>query len=233
MSERLRPPETLRRAVVTDLAPVKPLAPPGRRSLEVALWGVLVLLLAPTVFGLRHDAAVLGVMLTWGAAVLEAVAAVLLAGLAFREAIPGSGIGRRRALAALVGGVAVQSAVALLTWMGGPVSDPAVLARHSGATCFLMQGMLATPALALTVVLVLRALPVRPPWAGALAGLGAGLLADAAWHLVCPLCDLHHLLVWHGGATALMVGAGWASGMVWQRRRVREAGEHLGDVGEA
>ncbi len=226
MSGRPRPPEALRRAVLADLAPVKPVSPPGRRALEVALWGVLALMLAPTVFGLRHDAAVLGVMLTWGAAALEAVAGVLLAGLAFREAIPGSGIGRGRALAALAGGVAVQSAVALLTWMGGPIADRAIMARHSGATCFAMQGLLAVPALALTVVLVLQALPVRPPWAGALAGLGAGLLADGAWHLVCPLCDLGHLLVWHGGATAVMVGAGWASGMAWQRRREREAGAH-------
>jgi hypothetical protein len=227
MSERLRPPEALRRAVVGDLAPIAPLRPPSRRAFEVALWGVLALLLAPTVFGVRHDAAVLGIMLTWGAAVLEAAAGVLVVVLALREAIPGSGIGRGRALAALAGGVAVQSAVALLTWMGGPAA-PEALVHHSGATCFAMQGALALPALALTIVLVLRALPVRPPWAGALAGLGAGLLADAAWHLVCPLCDLHHLLVWHGAATAALVVAGWLSGVAWERRRVRDAGNRMG-----
>jgi hypothetical protein len=227
MSERLRPPERLRAAIVADLAPVKPLPPPARRALEVALWGVLALLLAPTVFGVRHDAALLGIMLTWGAAALEAAAGVLVVVLALREAIPAAGLGRSRAVAAMVAGVAVQGAVALLTWMGGPSSDPTMLARHSGATCLAMQSLLALPALAITVVLVLRALPLRPPWAGALAGLGAGLIADGAWHLVCPLCGLTHLLVWHGGATGLMVGAGWAGGVAWQRRRRRGIDERL------
>ncbi len=228
MSERLRPPEGLRRAVAGDLRPVKPLRPPFRRAVEVALWGVAALLIAPTVFGVRHDAVVLGVMLTWGAALLEVAAGVLVVVLALREAVPGSGIGPARAFAALLAGVAVQSTVAVLTWMGGPTSDPAVLARHSGASCFAMQGAIAIPALTITVFLVLRALPVRPPWAGALAGLGAGLLADGAWHLVCPLCDLRHLLVWHGAATAAMVGTGWLLGMVWQHRQSLRTGERLG-----
>jgi hypothetical protein len=227
MSERLRPPEALRRAVAADIEPVKPLRAPAVRALEVALWGLLALLLAPTMFGLRDDAVALGAALTWGAAAIEAVAGVLVVVLALREAIPGSGIGRARALAALAGGLAVQGAVALLTWMGGPPSSPAA-PHHSGPTCLAMQEVIALPALALALVLVLRALPVRPAWAGALAGLGAGLLADAAWHLVCPMCNLHHVLVWHGSATVAMVAVGWVAGAMWQRRRARSAGARPG-----
>jgi hypothetical protein len=229
MSERMRPPERLRRAVIADLKPVKPLRSPGRRALEVALWGVFALLVTPAVFGIRHDAALLGIMLTWGAAVLEVVAGVLVVGLALREAVPGSGIGRRRAVAALVAGAAVQSAVALLTWMGGPPSAAAQAMSHSGAKCFAMQGMLGLPALMLTVFLVVQALPVRPPWAGALAGLGAGLLADGVWHLVCPVCTLRHLLLWHGAATATMVGVGFLLGVAWERRGTRQAGALVGE----
>jgi hypothetical protein len=221
MSERPRLPETLRRAVVADLRPVKPLPPPAVRALEVALWGVVALVAAPAVFGVRHDVQVLGVMLTWGAAMLECVAGVLVVALALREAIPGAGVGRSRLLAAMAGGVAVQTSVAVLTWMVGPAATPEMLARHSGAKCFAMQGALALPALAITAVLVLRALPLQPPWAGALAGLGAGLVADGAWHMVCPMCDLRHLLVWHGAATVGMVAGGWLLGVVWER--VREA----------
>jgi hypothetical protein len=227
MSERPRPPEPLRQAVVADLAPVTPLQTPARRALEVALWGVAALVLAPVLFGLRHDAPLLGVMMTWGAAALEVVAGAMVVVLALREAVPGEGIGRGRAVAAMAAGVAVQCGVALLTFMVGPSSSRALLARHPGATCLGMQSLLAVPALAITVVLVLRALPLRPPWAGALAGLGAGLIADGAWHLVCPLCNLTHLLVWHGGATALLIGAGWAGGMAWQRRRRNRIEAHL------
>jgi hypothetical protein len=69
--------------------------------------------------------------------------------------------------------------------------------------------------------LIVRAFPVRPRWAGALAGMGAGLVADGAWHLICPRSDLAHVLVWHLGATLLMAGAGWFLGALWERREVR------------
>jgi hypothetical protein len=89
--------------------------------------------------------------------------------------------------------------------------------------------MLGLPALMLTIFLVVRALPVRPPWAGALAGLGAGLLADGVWHLVCPVCTLRHLLLWHGAATATMVGVGFLLGVAWERRGTRQAGALVGE----
>jgi len=219
MSGRGELPERLR-AVAAGLRPVRPLPPPARRALDVALWGVVALLAAPLLFGVRRDAELLGVVLTFGAALLEVTAGVLLVALALREAVPGSGIGRGRAAGALAAGAAVQAAVALLTWMGAPAHAGGG-GGHSGAACAGMQGALGLPALAIALFLVLRALPVRPPWAGALAGLGAGLIADGAWHTVCPMCGLEHLLVWHLGVTAVMTGAGWLLGVAWQRREER------------
>ena len=221
-------PEALRRAVAADLRPVRPLRAPARRALDVALWAVVALLVAPLLFGVRHDARALGVMVTFGAAVLEVFAGLLLVAAALREAVPGSGIGRARAVAALVAGAAVQMAVALLTWMGAEAAGLAGGAGHSGAACAGMQGMLGLPALAIALFLLLRALPVRPPWAGALAGLGAGLIADGAWHTVCPMCGLEHLLLWHGGATVAMAGAGWLLGLLWQRREENRLMSRLG-----
>jgi len=219
MSGRGGLPERVRRAVAADLRPVRPLRPPARRALDVALWGVVALLAAPLLFGVRSDARVLGVMLTFGAALLEVAAGLVLVALALAEAVPGGGGSRGRALAALAGGAAVQAAVALLTWMGSPARLAGAGAAHSGAACAGMQAALGLPALAIALFLVVRALPVRPPWAGALAGLGAGLIADGAWHTVCPMCGLEHLLVWHAGATAAMAGAGWLLGVAWQRRQ--------------
>ncbi|MGE5234877.1 MAG: NrsF family protein [Acidobacteriota bacterium] len=217
MSER-RLPERLRRQVLADLRPVRPLPPPAVRAAEVALWAVALFLIVPAVFPLRRDGALLGWLLMWGAAAAECLTGILLVGLALREAVPGAGLGRGRSLAALIAGVTVQAMVGVLSWVKSPPSATGVTAHHSGAACFASQSMLALPALALAMWLVVRALPVRPRWAGALAGLGAGLMADGVWHLICPLSNLEHLLLWHGGATALLTLAGWLLGLLWERR---------------
>lgn len=213
-----RVPEGLRHAVEADLAPVRPLPAPWRRALEVAIWAIAALLLLPALLGPRDDAAELGFLMTWGAGVGEALAGVLLVSLALAEAVPGAASTAWRRAAALLAGAAVQAGVAVLTWMHGDAETAA--AAHAGAACFAMQGTLGLPALALTAWLVVRALPVRPRWAGALAGMGAGLIADGVWHLICPVCGLVHVLVWHGGATAAMTGAGFLLGVVWERRRL-------------
>ena len=217
-----RIPDELRRAVAADLAPVRPLPAPWVRAAEVGVWGAAALLLVPALFGLRHDAAALGFLMMWGAGIAEVVAGLLVVAVAMAEGIPGAGLSPLRRGLALLGGIVVQGGVALLTWMRAPAGPESV--SHAGASCFAMQGMLGLPALALAVWLLVRALPVRPRWAGALAGLGAGLVADGVWHLVCPVCDLHHVLVWHGGATAAMIAAGFLLGALWEHRRLRRLG---------
>jgi hypothetical protein len=217
MSEH-RIPDRLRRGVLAGLGPVRPLPRPAIRALEVSVWAVALFLAIPAIFPLREDAAILGWLLTWGAAAAESLTGAVLVGLAMREAVPGSGIGRGRSLAALAAGLAVHATVGLSTWMNGPALTQTAVGLHAGARCFAMQGALALPALALGFWLVVRAMPVRPPWAGALAGLGAALMADGVWHLICPSSDLRHLLVWHGGATVLITVTGWLLGVLWQRR---------------
>lgn len=214
-------PERLRDAVATDHGAVRPLLPACVRALDVALWAVVILVAVPALVGMRHDAPELGWLVTWGAAVLECTAGVLLVAVALREAIPGSGASGGARVAALVAGFVVQGGVAALTWMRGSGGLLGAAAEHGGATCTATEGMLALPALAIAALLIVRGLPVRPPWAGALAGLASALVADGVWHLACPSTNLFHLLVWHGGATAGMTLAGWLLGVLWQNRKRR------------
>jgi hypothetical protein len=214
-------PDRLRREVESDLRPVEPLPRPALRALEVAIWAIAVFVVVPALLPLRQDAPALGWLLVWGAAVAEGLVGLLLIGLALSEAVPGSGVGSARAGLGLGAGAATQLAVALLSWMSAPTLPPGDAARHAGTSCFSAQGLLAFSGLAFAFWLVVRALPVRPRWAGALAGMGAGLVADGVWHLICPRSDPAHLLVWHGGATAVMTGFGWALGLLYERRAMR------------
>jgi hypothetical protein len=214
-------PDRLRRTVWADLRPVRPLPHPALRALEVAVWAAALFLLLPALRPLRSDAHVLGWGLLAGTTTAETLAGLLLAGLALREAVPGSGLSRARAGLALTLGVSTQLAGGLLTWLRSPGLSAAAAARHSGPACFSVQGLLGLSGLGLGFWLVLRALPVRPRWAGALAGMGAALVADAVWHLICPRSDLPHVLVWHGGATVLTTGLGGLLGVFYERWTAR------------
>jgi hypothetical protein len=70
---------------------------------------------------------------------------------------------------------------------------------NAGVTCSTHDAALALPALAITLWLVFRALPLRPSIAGLLGGTGAAVTADAINHILCPMSDLRHVLVWHTG----------------------------------
>ncbi len=68
-----------------------------------------------------------------------------------------------------------------------------------GISCATHDVALALPALVVTLWLVFRALPMRPSIAGILGGTGAAVTADALIHIMCPMSDLRHVLVWHTG----------------------------------
>jgi hypothetical protein len=113
----------------------------------------------------------------------------------------------------------VQILVAVLCWLRCGV--PFGSFPPAGAHCLTDEGVLALPALALTMLLVARAYAVRPRWAGLLGGAGAGIVTDGVWHLICPYAELSHVLVWHGGAVLALAAAGWILGAAieaFQRR---------------
>ena len=213
-------PPALRRAVAADLAPVKPLPSPARRALPVAAWALLALGLLLAGRGLRFDAGELGFLSTWGVVLAEIVAGTALVALALAEAVPGRGAGRGAALLALSGAALLFVSLAALARRasaGLALADPL---REHGPACFTAQGLIGLAGLALAARLVLRAAPLRAAFAGLLAGSGAALLAEGVWHAGCPITDLTHVLVWHGGALVVLAVAGLAFGLAVERREL-------------
>jgi hypothetical protein len=214
-------PERLRRAIAADDRRVRPAPPPAIRALEVVLLGAVLAVVALAVYRLRANASALGGALLWGPTAVQALAGAVLVGLAVREAIPGWSLSRGRVLLALALGFLVQLGAALAVFVHGPLMPARVLAGVPGISCASREAMLSLPVLAAALFFVVRLLPVRPRRSGALAGLGAGLVADGIWHLVCPVSNLSHVLVWHIGVTGLVTAAGWLLGVAWESRERR------------
>jgi hypothetical protein len=212
----LTPPESLRAAIAADLRPVRPLPPPSRRVLALAPVAALLLVAAPTVFWLRLDAPVLGWWALWGLSAAQAVAGLVLIRVALDEAVPGrqrdgaglAALGSAGVL--LVVGVTLASASLSLV----PLRAPLVV----GGMCFTGSLVSAVPLVVLAGVLAARAFPLRPAVAGALYGLGAGLVADGGWRLFCEFGEPSHVLAAHLGAVLAATGLGAGLATMLARR---------------
>ena len=148
---------------------------------------------------------------------LEMIVGVAVIVLALHESVPG----RTWSTRALVGAVAGTALLWAATTFGAWQASPVTLSRHwwtIAAICAACSAITALPAVVLSAVLVAHAYPVRPHVAGALAGLGAGLMADAGWR---PIADVRQgdLLVAHLGGVMLAASAG----MVMTVQLVRRA----------
>lgn len=214
-------PERLRQEIERDARPVRPLPAAWRRLGWVLLWGACIGIGVPAALGMRDNAGALGALLTWGAGLAQGALALWLVYLALREGVPGRGTSREARIVSLLAGAALQTAVGVASWARLGMPGPAPAATGEGMVCVTMEVAFGLPALALTALLVTRAWAVRPHWAGLLGGAGAGLLADAVQHLVCPVADLGHVLLWHGAAVVLLSLAGWSAGSVIARYRDR------------
>ncbi len=215
-------PAALRRAVEDDLQPVRPLSPVWARTLLAAAAAAvgIGLVLAALKLTLRSDMGEIPIWLSWGCTALQLGVGVALIGLALREAVPGLGVPARTITVAIGAGVLMQVLVGVATWVHSP-GVPYVTGRGLGAGlgCARYDLALALPALAVTLWLVFRALPLRPSVAGLLGGAGVAVVADALNHVICPMSDLRHVLVWHTGALIGLMLVGFAVGALWERRR--------------
>jgi hypothetical protein len=201
-------PPGLRAAVAADLRPVRVLPSPARRALAVLPIAFVLLVGSVVLFGLRRDAPSLGLLLTWGASSAQTLLGVLLIAAALRESVPGTALPRRTLAAA---GAAAAAMVAMITWWTWWVAPDQGNPRAFGfvwRVCFGATILTALPPLAVALWLVAGAYPLRPRVAGALAGLGAGLLADAGWRLFCHFGDPRHVLGAHTAAVlvACLIG---------------------------
>lgn len=219
-------PESLRRAVADDLAPVKPLPPVWMRTLSAVAVAALGLAVVVAAFKLtlRPDMGQLPMWLSWGCTALQLLVGVILVGMALREAVPGSGVPGGAVALAVGTGVLMQVVVGVVTWTHSP-GMPLLEGKglQAGVTCATHDTALALPALAVTLWLVFRALPLRPSIAGLLGGTGAAVAADAVTHILCPMSDLRHVLVWHTGMLVGLMIVGWAVGKLWERKRFGKA----------
>ena len=215
-------PESLRQTISSDLAPVRPLPPAWMRTLyavAVAAAG-LAIVVAAFKLSLRPDMEQLPMWLSWGCTALQLVVGVVLVGMALREAVPGSGVPAGAVTLAVSTGIVMQILVGIATWM----HSPGMLLEKghglkAGMTCSTHDFALALPALAITLWLVFRALPLRPSIAGLLGGTGAAVTADAVNHILCPMSDLRHVLVWHTGMLFGLMLVGWFAGRLWDRKK--------------
>ena len=213
-------PQELRARLSADYLPVEPLASPIKRMLWLLPVAVLTVTAAVLVFNLRADATRLGWLGLWGASGLQVLIGCALIVAALREAVPGRGWNGTAVALWVVLPLTLVTLVTLNSWAASPG-----LVRGGwwfvGLLCF--GGSLASglPVVALASVLAAGAYPTRPVVAGALLGLGAGLMADAGWRLFCHFSEPAHVLSAHVGAVlvSMLLGAWLADAICRAQRR--------------
>jgi hypothetical protein len=200
-------PAELRAQLADEYRAVTPLPSPAARALWAAPFAALALLAPPIWFNVRSDAGQLGWMMGWGASLFQAGLGFSLIAAALRESIPGRAWTPAALAAWIAAPVAVLAAVTLVSWQLSLVP----LQRgfwFIGAVCLSSSAATALPVVAIANVLAARAYPTRPAITGLLAGLGAGLIADAGWRMFCHFSEPSHVLAAHAGGVALAAAAG-------------------------
>jgi hypothetical protein len=238
MDRSLKPPEALMRAIAQDLKPVRPSPQPLRLALRMVPLALLVSSLILLAIGPRHDAGILGPLLTWGASAVQFVLAIALVWIAAHESIPVGRLPRQVVYSAAVAASLVVVFISLITFSTSPASEPVLrvppivneLLRVKpwvmGFACGI-GSTLAGGILVLFFSWVFRnSLATRPAEAGALYGAGAGLAINAGWRIACPVSTPWHALGAHGAAIIATVILGALIGRFLGNRRLYIGGKH-------
>src|SRR5262245_34018657 len=119
-----KPPEALMRAIAHDLRPVRP----SPRPLHVALRRAPVAFVVSSVIllaiGPRHDSAILGPLLTWGASAGQFVLAIALVWIAAHESTPSGRLPRQMVYFAVFAACFLVVFVTALTFSTSPANGP-------------------------------------------------------------------------------------------------------------
>jgi hypothetical protein len=211
-------PPGLRAEVARSLEPVRPLPPPTRRVAILIPLAALLVGGVPVLWGLRDDASVVGAMRLWGGSAFQVVVALAVLAGALAEAVPGrlSSPGRLAVRVAL--GLGLMLALTGLTYLASPTYVPVFAEALYQRTCLTRSFALGLLPFAAAGMLLKRGLTARPAAAGALAGLGSGLLADSGWRLYCEVSDPVHVLTSHAGAILALTLFGALVGTLLGRR---------------
>jgi hypothetical protein len=205
---RVTVPAALRAQIAADYAPVHPLPRPLLRVRAVVPFALLSLFAAQAFFQLRVDAPRLGWSGTWGISAAQVLVGLAVIAAALREAVPGRGWTPLGAALWLTVPLMFVVGVSFASWELSPVQLRSQWLLVSGM-CLVGSAASALPVAVLAGVLAARAYVTRPRIAGALAGLGAGLMADAGWRLFCHFSEPAHVLAAHLGGVLVstIIGA--------------------------
>ena len=201
-------PAELRARLAADYQPVRALRSPWMRALWILPLAIVALFAAPMAFNVRPDAPELGWLGVWGLSIAQSVMGFIVVGAALRESIPGRDWSGRAIALWLAIPIVIVMAVTLASWEASPVFLRAEW-WLVGGLCFAGSAATALPVVAFASILAARAYPTRPGVAGALLGLGAGLMADAGWRIFCHFSEPAHVLSAHLAAIVMstMIGA--------------------------
>ena len=202
-------PKNLRDQIARDLRPTRPLRPPFVRALVLIPIAVAIVLSVPGLRFFRSDMLAIGFLKAWGFSFGQALAGLVIVAAALRESIPGRGLSRGAAAALIAAGLAIPFVLLAVTASAFDVGPAPGHELQEGIGCFRVSAISAIPALIAAAWLAARAFPMRPALAGALYGLGCGLIADAGLRLFCEYTVPSHVLFGHGGAivAAMALGA--------------------------
>ncbi len=203
--------ETKLLGLTEESLPARPLRSPLERTLILAILALGLGALVLTVTSIRADLGEVPWAVAYGPALLELLAGAVVFWLAMRWSVPGSGerLSRSSILLAIALGLALAAALVAphLVTQGHPGLCVGT-APAMGLPCTAWELLIAVPVFLVSLWLILRGAAVSPVLAGALAGLGAGLLSDAAMHLHCPAVDPSHTVTWHLGTVVLLAAVG-------------------------
>jgi hypothetical protein len=202
-------PSNLRDAIKRDLRPTRPLKSPFVRTLVLIPLAAAIVLSVPGLRFFRSDMAAIGFIKAWGFSFGQALAGLVIVGVALRESIPGRGLTRGAAIATFAAGLAIPFVLIVATASAYNVGPAPGQDFEEGISCLRVSAISSIPALIAAAFLAARAFPMRPGLAGALYGLGCGLIADAGLRLFCEYTVPSHVLFGHGGGivAAMVVGA--------------------------
>jgi len=199
--------------LIADLAarakPFRPLPPPGRRAIAWLLLTSGVAAAELWLFGPRPDVTVRLTQPDFLWSAMLALAASILAGIiTLVLAIPG---GERTPYLrwSSLGVVGLWALTMIRPVVGAGGALPLFTDIHWPACFARVTAVAFVPALML-FVMVRRALPLRPAWAGGLGALAAASMGAVVAQVACPLDDPGHAFLGHFIPVAIIVAIGVA-----------------------
>jgi hypothetical protein len=217
MSDHVSMPEGLRQALAADMAPVRPLAAPWLRVLWAVPLAIVMAAATLIYFGMRPDFQGLDDVLIWVPVLMQVALGLAVLLLALHETVPGMRVARSVVFGVCVSALSVHLAANIVLWLRDPMGYGDFLSSFWG--CFRYEVLLGVPFLALVTYLAAKALPVRPQVIGALAGIGAGVISDASWRMVCYVSVPAHFLTAHLGGILVLGLSGFLLGAWFESRQ--------------